>query len=77
MPTGTTLAPSIRHDDDDVDDDDEDSEDEELRAWYDGDDGEWLEHDHVPYVSGGLPASFLDSEEEPLFVGGRSIFAEF
>ena len=31
--------------------------------------------DKVFSFSGGLPAFFFDSEEEPLFIGGRSIFA--
>ncbi len=43
-----------------------------CRAWYNG---EWARHDHVPYVSGRSPDSFYDSEEEPLFIGGKSIFA--
>ena len=45
--------------------------------WYDGEVVEWFSHVHLPFVCGGWPASFIDSEEEPLFVGGRSIFAEF
>ena len=71
MPTGRTLAFNVLDNDDDVDDNSEYS-DEELRALYD--EG-WAEHDHVLYVSGGLPASSFDSEEEPLFIGGKSIFA--
>ena len=55
---------------DEIDDNDDDDYDEELRAYYDG---EWGD-DFVPYVSGGLPASFFDSEEEPLMIGGKSIF---
>ena len=74
MPADTTPAPSNTHDDDDddVSDSCEDSDDEELRLWYEE---EWAQHDHVPYVSGGLPDSFMDSEEEPLWVGGKCIFA--
>ena len=56
-----------------VDNSDDDDDDEDLRAYYDG---EWEdeEDNFVPYVSGGLPESFFDSEEEPLMIGGMSIF---
>ena len=30
---------------------------------------------HMPYVSGGVPASIMESEEEPLLIAGESIFA--
>ena len=70
MPTDNTPA-SHDDDNDDVDGCSKDWEDEDLRPWYDG---EWERHDHMPYVSGGATASFMDSEE-PLFVGGKSIFA--
>lgn len=71
MPTCITLACKVLDDNDDVDDDDDNLEDRELRAYCDG---QWGD-DVVPYVSGGLPASFVDLEEEPLMIGGKSIFA--
>ena len=57
-----------------MDDSFNESEHEELRAWYEA---EWARHDyvHMSYISGGVPASFMESEEEPLFMGGKSIFA--
>ena len=71
MLTGITPDYNDLDNNHDVDDSDDDDDDEELRAYYDG---EW-EDDFIPYVSGGLPESFFDSEEEPLMIGGQSIFA--
>ena len=51
-------------------DDEVDSDDEDLIAWYNE---EWAEQDHIPYISGGFPA-FIDSVDDPLFVGGHCIF---
>ena len=48
------------------------SDDEELGFWYDE---EWIQYPYMTYVRERLPASLFDLEEEPLVIGGRSIFA--